>query len=413
MGESPDEPGHIQCIEQVALGQGLPTVDPKPEGAKWWDRGRIISGRMCYHMPLYYLIAGNIQHTTASIFNETIPFEFPPSNPNFPHSKSMFSHSQKASFWEIQQPSNLVVLRLFSILLGTTTLIAAYLFAKHIFPNQPQVATLSMLIIAVWPQFLFLNRAINNDALATALSVSIFVILIQTGSPKRFVWLALLSTLAIFTKLTVWFTAVVVFCTLIMEIYCFPQKRKAYMKTAVFLLLLWFGAGLILYSNPILNQHLSQSGIGTNSFNTNVFTWEYWGDVLRLTLSSGWVHFGWMNISPPIVHAYLWWVGVGITAVIGIFKLSTQPTQHKKILLLIMLLWSGGALGTYLRINLSIFQPQFRFIASIIPIISALVSAGIFLKQTYNMKIVMISVFFATALGYNIWVLSNLIKPIY
>ncbi len=51
LGESPDEPGHIQCIQQVALYDRLPIVDPKPQG-EWWKPGVTLSGRMCYHMPL-------------------------------------------------------------------------------------------------------------------------------------------------------------------------------------------------------------------------------------------------------------------------------------------------------------------------------------------------------------------------
>ena len=105
VGESPDEPGHLQCIEQVALYQRLPLTEPAPAGDTWWSRGQILSGRMCYHMPLYYLVAGTILQSTAVISGTNVPFQFPPTNEDFGAEAALFIHDEP-SLWSSpnQQP---------------------------------------------------------------------------------------------------------------------------------------------------------------------------------------------------------------------------------------------------------------------------------------------------------------------
>jgi Dolichyl-phosphate-mannose-protein mannosyltransferase len=415
-GESPDEPGHLQCIEQVSLLGRLPQIDPKPEGDVWWARGKIISGRMCYHMPLYYLLAGGLQKGVATAVSEPIDFQFPPTNPNFGPSPAMFEHPAKASFWTWVEPTHLFILRLFSIVLGGVTVWASYVISRRLLPRQPKVALLAALLTAVWPQFLFLSRALNNDSLATALAVATLLILLDVQRPQRFGWAALLAVLALFTKLSVAFTAVAVLLVWGLEFLLAGSQRKQYGRSLLPVLVLFAAGFMLLFFTPTLWQHFRQS---SNAFATPaaaVGEWRYWRDVLQLTASSGWVRFGWMNVAAPQGQAYVWWGVLLATAVLGglfIYKSSKKITV--RLQLTVMLVWLLLIGLSYLQINLNRLQPQFRFALATIPLLTTLSAAGWMRIMKGNGRLQNLAIFSISTslLLYNGWVILYILKPAY
>jgi hypothetical protein len=415
-GESPDEPGHLQCIEQVSLLGRLPEIEPKPEGDEWWSRGRIISGRMCYHMPLYYLVAGGVQKVTATAVSEPIHYEFPPTNPNFGQGTALFDHPVKPSFWTYTEPTHLLVLRLLSILLGGVTVWASYAVARRLLPGQPMVALLAGLLTAVWPQFVYLSRSLNNDSLATALSVTILVILLDVQRPQRFVWAALLAVLALFTKLSVAFTLAAVLLVWGLEFWRLPGQRREYMRTLLICLALFVGAFLLLYFTPTIWGHFRQGSGAFSSVSESAREWTYWREVLQLTASSGWVRFGWMNVAAPQGHAYAWWGFLLATAVLGIWVIGWSGVGgNGRLHLLICGIWLLFITLSYLQINLNRLQPQFRFALAAIPILTTWSAAGWWgvvkgngrLATLTSATIIVILVF------YNIWVVFSVIKLAY
>lgn len=415
-GESPDEPGHVQCIEQVANEGRLPVVEPEPQGEIWWSRGRIISGRMCYHMPLYYLLAGGSQRLLAAGDSDLLHFEFPPSNPDFGAAPAMFLHEEKSSPWQLSQPVTLLGLRLLSIALGGLLLWATYRVARCLFPGQEAVAAMAMVMVGGWPQVVYLNRAINNDVLATGLAVSILVVLLGIGHPERFVAAALLSALAILTKLTVLFTAVVVVGTWLFEFIILQQQKRRYLRAALLSVLIWGAVLLLIAWHPILRQHWDQSGAAGMVIPARVRTLAYWQDVFVLTLSSGWVRFGWMNVAAPQWHAYVWWAGVALAALVGVYAVwQNRFLKHRLLLSITLLLWLAGVALSYIRINISLFQPQFRFALAAVPLLVTFSAAGyLFLLKRHPFwrwgSIVILSFIL---LGYNLWLVLAVIKPAY
>src|SRR5690606_23556025 len=81
-GASPDEPGHLPCVEQVSRLQRIPQIDP-PSSGEWWSPETVLSGRMCYHMPLYYLMAGGTQQIVHRLTNAPLHYQFPATNPQW------------------------------------------------------------------------------------------------------------------------------------------------------------------------------------------------------------------------------------------------------------------------------------------------------------------------------------------
>lgn len=415
-GESPDEPGHLQCIEQVSLLGRLPQIDPRPQGDVWWSRGNIVSGRMCYHMPFYYLLAGGLEKVTATAVAEPIHYEFPPSNPNFGPTPGMFTHPMKASFWAIGQTIYLVVLRLFSIVLGGVVVWASYAVARRLLPEQPLVSLLAALFTAVWPQFVYLSRSLNNDALATALSVVVLVILLDVQRPQRFVFAAILAILALFTKLSVAFTIVAVLLVWTLEFWRFPAQRRQYLWSLLVCLVLFAGAFLLLFLTPTLWLHFTQGSRSFSALSESVGEWSYWRDVLQLTASSGWVRFGWMNVAAPQNHAYVWWVILLGTAVLGIRFINRETNEKNgRLKLAICSLWLFLIALSYLQINLNRLQPQFRFALASIPLLTVFSAAGwlSWLKGNGRSAVFLITSIVVILFFYNIWVVFSIIAPAY
>ncbi len=93
IGESPDEPGHVRCLEQVAIENQLPRmVRFENKTINWWARENIFSDYMCYHMPLYYVTGGVWLRRASGRSGTPEHLEFLPTNPNCNDTPGMFVH---------------------------------------------------------------------------------------------------------------------------------------------------------------------------------------------------------------------------------------------------------------------------------------------------------------------------------
>lgn len=415
IGESPDEPGHLQCIDQVARYNRIPITQPRPEGDEWWERGRIVSGQMCYHMPLYYLVSGTLQRGLAQVTAEPLPVELPPNNPEWGVAAAMFAHNDKSSFLVIAEPVSVIGLRLLSMGLGAATLWATYVVAQQVFPTQEAVAVMAATLVAGWPQFLYMSRAINNDVLAMALAAATLAVLLKDGRPNRFVTAAALAGLAVFTKLSMSFVVGAVCVAWLLE-FSRRRPRRPYVRAMLIGIALWTGEVLLLWLHPTLRLHVQQSALSFSTIPAAAWTWSYWRDVFLLTLSSGWARLGWMNLPAPVWHAYIWWAGIGLTAAIGVcLALRQQPASRQRLLLWILAVWCAGVAVSYARINFNRFQPQFRFALAILPLLAAFSAAGClsWLKERPRWQVGAILLLSLALLGYNLWFVFTVVGPAY
>lgn len=377
LGESPDEPGHLQCIQQVALYHRLPIVEPKPQG-EWWKPGVTLSGRMCYHMPLYYVGAGLLQKAVSHLTGSPVEVDFPVHNEAFGETGVMFLHPNKRTLLQREEPDVVVGVRILSVLLGLVVVWATMATAHLLFPQFSAIALIAGIWIAGWPQFLFLSRAISNDVLATALASITLVVLLRVGRPERYLGVALLSSLAVLTKVTMLFIAGAVAAVWILEFVRFPRQRRALVRSAASVLIVWAATATLVHLTPTIRANFWSSARTFSAINERVFQIEYWMEVGRLTLSSGWVRFGWMNVAAPDVTAYLWWSIVLGLSLVGFVHWWRSAPPERNLLAVVLLVWFLGAMASYVRINTAVFQPQFRFLQSLLPILSALVGGGLF-----------------------------------
>lgn len=417
LGESPDEPGHLVCIDQVARLNRLPVVDLSAEEDVWTGRSRLISGRVCYHMPLYYLVAGVLQAGVTAVTNDPLPIHFPPNNENFFVTEpNAFIHESTS------QPANILTIRILSIAFGCFVVYATWKISHNIWENQPAKAIYASLLVATWPQFIFASRSINNDSLAIALAVAILLTLSRPPpSPKRFLVATTLSSLALLTKLSVSFTIIVILLVFIQEIRTQKEQWQLYAKIGGICLLIWGATLTLMMLHPILSQHLAISGV-VSQIPERVWTISYWQDIAMLTASSGWGRFGWMNVPLPMWHVWLWW---GTVIFVSILAIPSLIKKQPKIFFLITI-WIAGLVATYVRINLTVYQPQFRFLFPILPVLAILMVEGttqcynlLFSKRggIFNKKkaiITLATIILSTSLIiYNIWVVTATLYPTY
>ncbi|MCI0399484.1 MAG: hypothetical protein L0332_01380 [Chloroflexi bacterium] len=415
IGESPDEPGHLVCIEQVAQYSRLPVMEPKQEGDVWWAHGRIIAGHMCYHMPLYYLVAGYALKGVAMVTDTAVTYTFPPTSEYFMSQNAMFRHEPYA-FGQTPEPITLSSLRLLSVTLGFSLVWGSYVLTRRLAPEYPLFAVLAAVLAAGWPQLAYLSRAITNDALATALAVLILVMLANVARPYRFMFLAILSSLAALSKISVAFVIGAILIVWLIEFVQFQNEKRAYLKALLMSSAIWLFTFLFLTHHSLLSKHLTISIGAFSAASPRAATLAYWQEVFMLTLSSGWARLGWMNLPAPLWHAYAWW-GVLSLAVVAGFTLCWRlaKSRQQRTLLLICLVWIAIALLSYLRINFNRLQPQFRFILAVVPVLTAGTAVGCLygVRQRPFLQWGIIAGVAAFLVGYNVWFIFTAVQETY
>jgi len=418
-GESPDEPSHLQCIEQVSILNRIPIVDPPPHGL-WWTRERVISGLTCYHLPLYYFVAGYTQKMLALTTGTSLHYEFPPADPDFATGASvaMFAHGSKSGFWVLTEPFTLTALRIESILFGLVTLWTAYRIARRLVPTAPYAPLFAVTLVAGWPQFVFMSRAINNDMLAFALAGATLAILVGSDHPRRYIAANVLIVAAVLSKTTMVFTAGVAALSWVIEWFTASGKARRIQLTRFGLIsILLFGALVaFLILQPTLREHVQATATTITPPNPASQTATYWGNVFRTTLQSGWGRFGWMNLATPDSQVYTWWALLAITVPIGF--ISATCRSHKAInrhVILICSAWIICTLVVYSRIQLNRFQPQFRYAFAMIPVLTAFSGVGLTTLLGSSARLQRLAVLLLTALllAVNLWIVFVVLVPAY
>jgi hypothetical protein len=175
--ETPDEVFHYTFARHLAQGNPLPIQNPEVE-APWEQEGS--------QAPLYYWLVGRL---TAGIDQgdfENIAVRNPRANigdPLFPGNKNFMLYS--AADWPLVGANlALHVGRWLSLLLGALTLWLIYLTARLAFLQAPHLSLITLLLVAVIPQFVFISAALTNDNL------------INTASAAVVYWLARLLRMA-------------------------------------------------------------------------------------------------------------------------------------------------------------------------------------------------------------------------
>jgi len=98
---------------------------------------------------------------------------------------------------------------------------------------------------------------------------------------------------------------------------------------------------------------------------------------LKLSISSGFARFGWMNVPAPDWQAYVWWGAIVVLTFSGLWSILKAPLdQRQKVQLVVLFIWTVGVAATYLRLNMNRFQPQFRYAFPLLSVITLFAATG-------------------------------------
>jgi hypothetical protein len=359
-------------------------------------------------------LGGLAQQIVHQLTGAPLHYELRPSYPDGPQ-PVMFQAVTKPSFFSLTEPPTVLVLRALSIGLGLLTLWAAYRVTATILPDNRLAAIGAATLVAGWPQFLFISRAINNDVLATALAAVVLMLIVPVGRPRRLILATIVACLAILSKLNMVLALGVVGAVYVVEWAAFRDRRGAYIRSGVVSVLIVIALTALIALQPTLRAHALTDLVAFNAPNPAASTLDYWWQWLSLTLSSGYARLGWMNVIAPDGQIVAWWLFIGVTSGLGLINvLRVTPDRLGRIRLALLGVWVLAVLAAYVKINLNRFQPQFRFALALLPVLAAFSAAGYFrlMRSPRVQSLALIGL----ALGLlliNVWIVFGLIVPTY
>ncbi|MDY6875603.1 MAG: glycosyltransferase family 39 protein [Chloroflexota bacterium] len=282
------------------------------------------------------------------------------------------------------------LIRFLTLGLGAGTVWLTYLLARDLFPDRPDLALGAAALTAFNPMFIFVNAAVNNDALAAfigCLNLLLFVRLVRDGlrGPLplwRYGLVGLVIGLFLLTKLSGLGALILLGCLLVWISYRRRSLRPLLvglpLVVGIALLLSgwWFLRNWRLYGDPAaLNIFVAIQGQRAGApmlrdwldeFVT--FRWTYWG------------LFGAVDVmAPRWVYTFFDLLSLAGLAglVVWVMRRRREETRFLEGLWWIPVLWAGVLFVSVLRWTWIYFSFQGRLIFPDIAGISTLLMLGL------------------------------------
>lgn len=174
--QAPDEFAHFYIVKYFALTGEYPLSNPR---FPWYE---------AFQPPLYYSTAGAVY----ILFYQ-------------------WDRQPLAQTWVVDPdalvPGHnpvLIVLRLFSVLLGVGTILLTIRIVQQLFPDRNDLS----LFVAAWigflPTFIVNSSSVTNDAMANFLGAVLLALMLQPSDRHRTLWLGFVLALGILTKANLW-----------------------------------------------------------------------------------------------------------------------------------------------------------------------------------------------------------------
>jgi hypothetical protein len=197
VGESPDEPTHVEYVLYLLREHSLPVLPIEEEGLA-----------QAKHPPLYYMAAAAV-----SAWADMSSLGFV-ANPHFtfnmeaPGSPSAFVHYPFENYPYQGGEGFLAVrlMRLISLLCGVVVVAATYALGRTVWPERRYLQWGPAAAVAFLPGFLFMSGVVNNDTMANAFSALVLLgatrVALGHASRRDLFLLGLALGLGLLSKLT-------------------------------------------------------------------------------------------------------------------------------------------------------------------------------------------------------------------
>ncbi|MDI6803078.1 MAG: glycosyltransferase family 39 protein [Bacteroidota bacterium] len=289
--QAPDEYPHYFVIKHLAVTGEYPISNPK---FPYYE---------AYQPPLYYFIGAGI-YLLVKHLDSPSPDLFQEFDPD-----------------TLTTPKNpvLIILRLFSVLLGMLTILIIYKTAFLVFNIETKSALLVLAMVSTLPTFIVNNASVTNDALANLVGAIIIWQIFLPETSKRNILIGVLLGLGILTKANLYpLSLLIVFSVLIQKRNMMETIKSVY---PIFLiasaLSLWFFIwnytryGSIIAISPGVSKILSIDEITLVDLWQTVrnINWSFWAAAGRIYQ---------INLSP--VFYLLIFLPVTLVALLGVIK---------------------------------------------------------------------------------------------
>ena len=176
--EASDELWHYPMIRHLADGNPLPIQGADRVGP--WKQ-------QASQPPLYYYVGAALTFWIDTSDMEQVRWLNPHVDNGVITEDGNINLTIHDPDWNQWQGTLLAVhlVRLFSVLLGATTVYFTYRIAKAVAPERPEIALGATAVNAFLPMFLFISGAVNNDNLVMSLVGPALVMMIYTVSSKQ------------------------------------------------------------------------------------------------------------------------------------------------------------------------------------------------------------------------------------
>jgi 4-amino-4-deoxy-L-arabinose transferase-like glycosyltransferase len=315
--EASDEYKHYPVVQHIQTQRELPILDPEDPG-RWLQEAA--------QPPLYYILMAGItawiDTSDLEEVHQVNPHAFV-GNPNQLGNKNLIIHQpEQETFPWRGSVLAVYVIRLASILIGAGTILLTARLGGLLF--DPQVSLLAAALLAFNPMFIFVNAAVNNDALAIFLAhLGLFLLVRiwrEAPDPRqhwpRYAVLGLVLGLGILTKLSV--GGLLFLAGIALAWLAWRRRQWRY---------LFLGGGLVLIVSllvllPWLLRNLNAYGdptgldvfIQVQDSRDKPLTIARWRGEFGTLYRSFWGLFGGVNVAAP---EWVYWL-YNLLAIVGL-----------------------------------------------------------------------------------------------
>lgn len=372
--ESPDEVAHYLYAAQLAeRWRPAPPSEIQQVDSFYKDQPYLTSSYEWFQPAIGYLPAALAYKAAAVFYPKGVLTQLPALSalsPEIPARYNVFIHPEK-SIWQTWRANRtLLAMRLVSALSGLVVIAAAFSVGKRLSPQSDWLGLAGAGVIAFLPQFTFINASVRGDTLTNALAALVFwlsarVQFSEKPSSKDIFFLGALLGLGLLGKNTFLYMVPIGFLALFLSAPRFGVNEwKNFFKLALFILLPWLAYYLAFDEARQAFAHTTSMML---KINPDYLNWAYLKTIPGpLLIDLFYARFGWANLSLPwpLTGAIfgLWCLGSGLS--LTLFLSLAAKTWREPAVKILLLLLAGEVLALMgaLRFNLSIYQPQGRFL---------------------------------------------------
>ena len=380
--EASDELWHFPFVKRLADGQGLPVQYPDQIGP-WRQEGS--------QPPLYYALGALLIRWVDTSDMQAVRWINPHASIGLPtqdRNVNMVVHTPRERFPYRGTVLAIHLVRWMSVLLGALTVLAGYLLARELFPEDLLLALTAASLTAFNAMYLFITASVNNDALVVALcSLCLWLMvkyIVVRPKPKQWASLGVLLGLASLSKAS----ALGILPLAVVTVLAVAWRHRSWRD--LFLGGLWVGLPVLAIGGwwYYRNWQLYRDPLGLSAFVAIVGArhpqptlWQLIGEWKGFVMSY-WGFFGGVNVAAP---GWVYWL-LSVMALLGLLAApvylwrayqARQMALERWLQMGLVFIWPCLVFASLVRWTLMTIASQGRLMFAALTALSLLMAMGL------------------------------------